>query len=235
MHHAIIGAGPAGIVAAETLRKLDREAKITVIGDEPEPPYSRMALPYYLIDKIDERGTYLRKDGDHFQNYHTGIRQDRVTGVEPDRKRVILQSGGNLNYDKLLIATGSRPVSPPVEGIDSPGVYTCWTLEDARQIIKLAQPGAKVVLMGAGFIGCIILEALATRGVDLTVVERENRMVPRMMNEKTGNLSSNAGATRKGSRSTLQPRLTPSNTRAAKSSRCSRSSWPAARRRLRSN
>jgi NADPH-dependent 2,4-dienoyl-CoA reductase/sulfur reductase-like enzyme len=66
MHHAIIGAGPAGIVAAETLRKLDREAKITVIGDEPEPPYSRMALPYYLIDKIDERSTYLRKDGDHF-------------------------------------------------------------------------------------------------------------------------------------------------------------------------
>lgn len=64
----------------------------------------------------------------------------------------------------------------------------CWTLEDARHIFSLATPGAKVVLMGAGFIGCIILEALAARGVDLTVVEMEDRMVPRMMDQASGGL-----------------------------------------------
>ena len=56
MQHIIIGAGPAGVVAAETLRKTDPEASITIIGDEPEPPYSRMAIPYYLINNIDESG-----------------------------------------------------------------------------------------------------------------------------------------------------------------------------------
>ena len=56
MQHIIIGAGPAGVVAAETLRKTDPEAEITLIGDEPEPPYSRMAIPYYLCDNIDESG-----------------------------------------------------------------------------------------------------------------------------------------------------------------------------------
>ena len=60
MQHIIIGAGPAGVIAAETLRKADPDADITIIGDEPEPPYSRMAIPYYLIDNIDESGTYLR-------------------------------------------------------------------------------------------------------------------------------------------------------------------------------
>jgi NADPH-dependent 2,4-dienoyl-CoA reductase/sulfur reductase-like enzyme len=56
MQHVIVGAGPAGVVAAETLRKLDPDAGITIIGDEPEPPYSRMAIPYYLIDNIEESG-----------------------------------------------------------------------------------------------------------------------------------------------------------------------------------
>ena len=188
MRHVIIGAGPAGVIAGETLRKLDPQADITLIGDEPEPPYSRMAIPYVLVDKIDERGTYLRKSETYFRDKKIEVLQDRVTGVLPDKNSLSLQRQGELGYDKLLLATGSHPVSPPIPGIDAQGVYPCWTLDDARHIIARAQPGAKVVLMGAGFIGCIILEALASRGVDLSVVEMENRMVPRMMNEKSGNL-----------------------------------------------
>ena len=93
-----------------------------------------------------------------------------------------------MNYDKLLIATGSRPVAPPIPGMDLPGIHPCWTLADARNIAKLAKPGAKVVLMGAGFIGCIILEALSKRGVELTVVEMGDHMVPRMMNQTAGGM-----------------------------------------------
>lgn len=188
MHHVIIGTGPAGVIAAETLGKLDPACTITLIGDEPEPPYSRMAIPYYLIDRIDERGTYLRKTDGHFEARNIELRRDRVTAVEPARGTVSLQDGGELGYDRLLIATGSRPAVPPIPGLDLPGVHTCWTLADARNIARRARPGARVVLMGAGFIGCIILEALATRAADLTVVEMENRMVPRMMNDKAGDL-----------------------------------------------
>jgi NAD(P)H-nitrite reductase large subunit len=188
MRHVIIGAGPAGVAAADTLRKLDPDCQITLIGDEPEPPYSRMAIPYYLVDQIDEHGTYLRKTPDHFESRAVDQLQDRVTQVHTDKKSVSLSSGAEPAYDKLLIATGSKPVVPPIPGIDSEGVHACWTLEDARNIIRLASPGARVVLIGAGFIGSIILEALAKRGTDLSVVEVEDRMVPRMMNQVSGNL-----------------------------------------------
>jgi len=188
MQHLIIGAGPAGVIAAETLRKLDPDAAITLIGDEPEPPYSRMALPYYLSKKVDEAGTYLRKNADHYQKRRIDVKVDTVTSVDSAAKRVRLKGGGDLPYDKLLVATGSRPISPPIPGMDLPGIHPCWTLDDSRHIAKAAMPRGKVVLMGAGFIGCIILEALAKRGVDLTVVEMADRMVPRMMNNIAGNM-----------------------------------------------
>jgi NAD(P)H-nitrite reductase large subunit len=170
------------------LRRLDRDATVTLIGDEPEPPYSRMALPYYLIRQIAESGTYLRKSDDHFSALDIDVRQDKVASIDRKEQQVNLASGDSVPYDKLLIATGSKPVSPPIPGMELPGIYSCWTLEDARNIATRSKPGAKVLLMGAGFIGCIILEALAKSGADLTVVEMEDRMVPRMMNDTAGGL-----------------------------------------------
>jgi NADPH-dependent 2,4-dienoyl-CoA reductase/sulfur reductase-like enzyme len=188
MKHIIVGAGPAGVVAAETIRKLDPSAEITVIGDEPEPPYSRMAIPYLLIDNIDEQGTYLRKGESHFNDSGIEVVVDSVTSVDITSKTLSLSSGSSLVYDKLLVASGSTPISPPIPGIDNPKVSTCWTLEDARKITAGIKPGSPVVLIGAGFIGCIILEALVSSGANLTVVEMGNRMVPRMLDETCGNM-----------------------------------------------
>ncbi|MGE4636183.1 MAG: FAD-dependent oxidoreductase [Arenicellales bacterium] len=188
MRHVIIGAGPAGVVAAETLRGLDSQSAITLIGDEPEPPYSRMAIPYCLNDMIGEAGTYLRKTDGHYDGLNIEVVQDRVSALSTQDKTLTLVSGASQTYDHLLIASGSTPTAPPIDGIDLPGVHACWTLDDYRRIIERAKPGSSIVLMGAGFIGCIILEALAARGVNLTVVELENRMVPRMMNEASGGL-----------------------------------------------
>lgn len=188
MNYVIVGAGPAGVIAAETLRCMDAGANIQLIGDEPEPPYSRMAIPYCLIDRVTEEGTYLRKSDRHFDDLNIEVINDRVLSVSAGEGSVALGSGTTISYDRLLVATGSTPISPPIEGMDLPGVYPCWTLADYRNIAARADKGAKVVLMGAGFIGSIILEALAARGVDLTVVELENRMVPRMMNEASGGL-----------------------------------------------
>ena len=188
MQHVIIGAGPAGVIAAETLRKNDPSCSIKLVGDETEPPYSRMALPYYLIDDIDEAGTYLRKSGTHYEDLDIEVIRDRAASVDPGAHTLELESGATVNFDKLLVATGSHPIRPPIPGLDSPGVHSCWTLEDGRNIAQNASKGSDVILMGAGFIGCIILEALAERGVNLTVIEMEDRMVPRMMNQTAGNL-----------------------------------------------
>ncbi|MGC4365135.1 NAD(P)/FAD-dependent oxidoreductase [Hydrogenophaga sp. R2] len=188
MHHVILGAGPAGIIAAETIRKHAPADTITLVGDEPEPPYSRMAIPYLLIGNIQEAGTYLRKSAAHFANLRITQVGAKALKVDAAARTVALDNGQTLSFDRLLIATGSHPVRPPIPGMDLPGVHPCWTLEDARAIMKLAQPGAKVLQMGAGFIGCIIMEALKQRGVELSVVEMGDRMVPRMMGPTAGGM-----------------------------------------------
>ena len=188
MHHIILGAGPAGVIAAETLRKHAPADTITLVGDEPDAPYSRMAIPYLLIGNIDERGTYLRKSASHFDDLRITQVKAKVTRVDAAGKKVQLDNGQSLAFDKLLIATGSHPVRPPIAGMDLPGVHPCWTLEDARAIQALAKPGARVLQMGAGFIGCIIMESLAARGVKLSVVEMGDRMVPRMMGPVAGGM-----------------------------------------------
>lgn len=183
MDYVIVGGGPSGVIAAETVRGIDASGSITLVGDESEPPYSRMAIPYLLAGDIGEEGTYLRHGTRHYENLKIDVRRGRVQRVAPDKKAVALEGGETLPYDRLLIATGARTSRPPIPGIDLPGVEGCWTLDDARRIAERARPGSRVVLMGAGFIGCIVLQALAARNVRLSVVEMADRMLARMMDE----------------------------------------------------
>jgi NAD(P)H-nitrite reductase large subunit len=186
--YVIVGAGPAGVIAAETLRAADPAGDVLMLHGEPGPPYSRMAIPYYLTGKIDEAGTTLRKTAGHYDDLGIRIRHGRVERVLADDGRLALAGGGSVSFERLLLATGATPVRPPIEGLDLPGVHPCWTLEDARNIVRLAEPGSHVVLLGAGFIGCIILESLVARGVKLTVVEMGDRMVPRMLDATAGGM-----------------------------------------------
>ncbi len=187
-HHVILGAGPAGVIAAETIRKHAPSDAITLIGNEKEPPYSRMAIPYLLIGNVEERGTYLRKSPTHLQDLGVKVVQLHAQSVDVASKKIAFKGGDTLSFDTLLIATGSHPVRPPIPGIDAAGVHPCWTLDDARAIQLLATKGARVLQLGAGFIGCIIMEALAARGVHLSVVEMGDRMVPRMMGPTAGGM-----------------------------------------------
>ena len=188
-HHVILGAGPAGVIAAETIRKHAPRDQITVVGDENEAPYSRMAIPYLLIGKVGEEGTHLRHTAGHFEKLNVKVlRGVRAKVLDSSKRTIALSDGNTITFDKLLIATGSSPATPPIPGINGPGVHSCWTLADARAIANLAKPGAKVLQMGAGFIGCIIMESLQQRGVELSVVEMGDRMVPRMMGPTAGGM-----------------------------------------------
>ena len=181
MRHVIIGNGPAGVIAAETLRAQRPADDIVLLGDEPEPPYSRMAIPYLLEGDIGEAGTYLRKDADHFARLRIELRRAAARRLDTQARTVALSDGGTLGYDRLLLATGSAPASPPIPGIDSQGVMSCWTLADARKIAQAVRQDTRVLQLGAGFIGCIIMEAITARGAALTVVEMGDRVLPRMM------------------------------------------------------
>ena len=187
--HVILGAGPAGVIAAETIRKHAPHDEIVVAGDEPEAPYSRMAIPYLLMGNIGEEGTHVRHGADHYAKLRIDLRRGvRATALNVKKQSIALDDGSALAYDKLLLAVGSTPTNPPIPGIQSEGVLHCWTLADARAIAKRAVKGARVLQMGAGFIGCIIMESLAARGVELTVVEMGDRMVPRMMGPTAGGM-----------------------------------------------
>ncbi|MFZ2293453.1 MAG: FAD/NAD(P)-binding oxidoreductase, partial [Polaromonas sp.] len=98
-HHVILGAGPAGVIAAETIRKHAPHDSITLVGDEAEPPYSRMAIPYLLMGNIDERGTYLRKSPSHFADLAINQLQAHAKSVDIAIKSVALDSGERLAYD----------------------------------------------------------------------------------------------------------------------------------------
>ena len=189
MKHVILGAGPAGVIAAETIRKHAPNDDILIVGDEAEAPYSRMAIPYLLMGNVGEEGTHLRHSAGHFEKRGIVVKRGiRAKAIDTAARTVALDDGSSLRYDRLLIATGSSPASPPIPGIDSAGVHPCWTLKDARAIAQRATKGARVLQMGAGFIGCIIMESLAARGVQLTVVEMGDRMVPRMMGPTAGGM-----------------------------------------------
>jgi len=188
MDYVVLGAGPAGVTAAETLRSVNKNARITMIGAEPEPPYSRMAIPYFLNGGIEEHGTYLRQAAGHYDQHNIRYMQGRAAGIDTAAKKLVMTAGETLSYDRMLIATGASPIIPRIPGANLNGVHTCWTLADAREILKRADRGAPVVLVGAGFIGSIVLEALYARGCDLTVVEVAPRMVARMMDETAGGM-----------------------------------------------
>lgn len=186
--HVIIGAGPAGVIAAETIRKNAPDDDIVLIGDEPQPPYSRMAIPQLLSGEICESAMRLRREDDYFARLRIRLVPGRAVHVSSRTRTVKMEDGSAFGFDKLLIATGATPRAPAIPGIDLPGVRSCWTLEDARRIAQLAKPRARVVLIGAGFIGSIVMEALAARGAYLTVVEKRDRMLPGMLGKRAGEM-----------------------------------------------
>lgn len=181
-HHVIIGGGPAATNALETLRDIDGQAEITLISDEPA--HSRMALPYWLADRIPREHT-LTADDAYFRklNVKTHIGA-QVTAIDGAGKQLTLSDGATVAFDNLLIATGSSPLGLPLPGADLPGVQPLWTLQHTADALAATAGKSKprVVLIGAGFIGFIVLNAMYKRGWDLSVVEREDHVLPRMLN-----------------------------------------------------
>ena len=177
--HIIIGAGPAGVSAAETIRAYDANASVSLISDEPA--YSRMVLPYYLAGEIPEKHV-LTGDEDYFAKRNIeALLGTEVIRVDGAQKTVTLSDGTIRAFDSLLLATGSSAQQPPIPGSDLEGVYSFWTLDDAQKVIAKAQATPSAVLIGAGFIGFIVLNAMAKLNWTLAVVEAESQVLPRML------------------------------------------------------
>ena len=179
--YLIIGNGVAGNAAAENIRKHDPEGKIVVFSRESRPFYYVPGLPEYLAGEKAADQIII-----HHQDWYDQHRIElhlntRVTQVDAAQKFVETGEGQRFPFDKLLLATGGNSFVPPMQGADSPGVFTLRTLDDADRI-KQAAAGAKTaVLIGGGLLGLEAGNGLRKLGLKIVVVEFFPRLLPRQM------------------------------------------------------
>jgi 3-phenylpropionate/trans-cinnamate dioxygenase ferredoxin reductase component len=178
----IVGANLTGGAAATTLRDQGFEGSIVMIGAEPHPPYERPALSKdYLRGETAASRTLLHPEawyGDHDIDLRLGT---RATGVDLDARRVGLEDGQSVRYDKVLVATGGRNRKLAFPGADLQGVYQLRTIEEADAIRAEASPGRKAAILGAGFIGCEVAASLRVLGVDVEIVDRSSAPLLRVL------------------------------------------------------
>jgi nitrite reductase (NADH) large subunit len=186
--YIIIGQGIAGATAANTLIKLAPHTPVTVITNEHDYLYSRIDLPDIIAGKHEPAASTLQKAEDFASAGITCIMGEKVSAVVPSQKTVELESGKRLRYDKLLLATGSLPLVPSLPGVASPGVYSLWTMQQAKEIIDAAGKARRAVVVGAGLIGLKTALALHARGLQVTVVEKLPRVLPRQLDDASSNM-----------------------------------------------
>ncbi len=184
----IVGGGIAGVSAAEAIHKVDPDADITLISDEPSLPYFRMSLTRYLAGEVARDQLDLHKQGWYLENHINIVVGVHVSDIDSHQKLVTLNDGRVFQYDKLILANGASPFVPPIAGKDLEGVMTLRSLEDAERIIRLYDHPANVVCVGGGLLGLEIAGAIARHGLRVTVLEALDWLLPRQLGREAAEL-----------------------------------------------
>lgn len=174
--YVIIGGGPAGACAAETLRQSGFTGEIVLLTAEKDLPYDRSALTKALL-QVKPEGIAIRKQ-DHYDNLGVEVRTSTyVEQVDPSTKEVVVKGGDKIHYDKLLVATGARPLRLNVPGSDLKGIHTIRNFDDVYSIRDSIKGAKNVVIVGGGLIGCETASNLKLDlkdQVNITVLNRSN-------------------------------------------------------------
>ncbi len=177
----IIGAGQAGLKAAETLRQKKFNGDITLIGDEPYYPYQRPPLSKaYVKGELDEDRLLLKPESWFLDQKITVLRNFSAKKIDPKKKKVILSQGEGLSYSKLLLATGTKARTLSIPGAELEGVHTLRGLEDTKKIRPDLEHSQSIVIIGGGFIGLEFAAAARSMGKNVTVLEDQDRILKRV-------------------------------------------------------
>jgi NADPH-dependent 2,4-dienoyl-CoA reductase/sulfur reductase-like enzyme len=185
----IVGGGPAALSTARSYREAGGEAAVDIVCAEPHLPYQRPPLTKELLRGELEPAELALEDEPWFPAHSVTLRRGRAA-VALDRaaRRVHLDGGQELPYDACVLATGSAPDRPPIDGAEAPGLHTVRTVDDAVRLRAAATPGARAVVVGAGFIACEAAASLAHRGLDVVLVAPEERPQAERLGEVAGEL-----------------------------------------------
>lgn len=185
MNYVIIGNSVAAVGCIEGIRKTDREGSVTVVSDEPYHVYSRPLISYLLYGKTDFERMKYRPDSFYRDNGVTLLTGKTASAIDPVKKEVTLEGGTVLPYDKLLVATGSRPFIPPMSGLETvPKQFSFMTLQDALGLAGAIDASSRVLIVGAGLIGLKCAEGILGRVRSVTVVDLADKILASILNEK---------------------------------------------------
>ena len=180
--HVIVGNGIAGLTAAQVIRKFGRGIDVTLVSEEKYPAYSPCVFPNYISGEIGRERIFLNRHEDYLKMGIHPTFGKRVLEVHTDEKKVFLEDGSSLRYDKLVIATGSEPIIPRIDGVEKKGVFTLKTLGNVDEF--LAYPKRKIAIVGAGFIGVETAMALKMKGYDVALIESLDHVLPAAFDEE---------------------------------------------------
>ena len=191
--YVIVGASAASIGAVEAIREVDLTGSIVVISDETCTHYSRPMISDFVSGKADIKKIDCRNDEFWKTNKVEALTGKKAITLNLTEKTVQLESGEKVTYEKLLIATGGKPFVPKTEGSDKEGVFTFTTIRDAQRIAdKIDAINAKAaVVIGGGLIGISITEALVKRGLKVTVVELQDKILSLLLDTKGSDIMEN--------------------------------------------
>ena len=170
MSIVILGSGMAGGNAARTLREAGYEGRVLLIGNEPGVPFGRPPLSKTYLRNEEDLSGWLVEPPDWYEKNQVELVRTTATRIDTPGRRVELDSGGAVEYSKLLIATGGRNRRMEVPGIGLPGVFQLRTVAECEAIKQAAPPGARAVVVGMGFIGCEVAASLRQLGLKVTAV-----------------------------------------------------------------
>ena len=179
---AIVGAGQAAAQAVETLRKRGHTGPITLIGDEASLPYQRPPLSKkYLAGSLD-RDRLLFRHAAHYAEHDVMLRLGYpVVSIDRLRRRVEIADGSAVEYDALLLATGSHPRLLPLPGAELAGVHYLRTVADVDRLRAELSPGRRAVIIGGGYIGLEVAATCREAGLDVVVLEAADRVMKRVV------------------------------------------------------
>lgn len=186
MKYVIIGNATAAIGTVEGIRSVDQEGEIVLISSEPHFTYGRPLISYLLLGKTTEDKMHYRPDNFYEVNRVTTMLGRTVTRIDKNAKKVVLENGETVSYDKVAICTGSRPFVPPMEGLDSVEDQTSFmTLDDAHRLAGLLgdQKDKDVLIIGAGLIGLKCAEGILHLSKSLTIIDMAPRILPNVLDE----------------------------------------------------